>query len=157
MAAPASTDQFFAVTSSNPAVAQVGNEVMISAGNTTGSLEITTEPVNTQTLIAISVSGGGVTHSATLTMNPQAAPTTRSLQVTAGGRAGERVVSNVGGLNVPTGSNQVVQVSPGSVVTLSVASGRDAVWAGACSSKGAKTKTCTLTVNANSPVTANVQ
>jgi hypothetical protein len=38
-----------------------------------------------------------------------------------------------------------------------VASGRDAIWSGACSSGGAKAKTCTLTVNANSSVLANVQ
>jgi hypothetical protein len=157
VAAPASTDQFFAVTSSNPAVAQVGNEVAIPAGSTTGSIDITTEPVQTQTLITITVSGGGVSHSATLTMNPIVAPTTRSLGVTAGGRAGESVISNIGGLKVPTGKTQVVQVPPGSVVTLSVTNGRDAIWAGACSSNGAKTKTCTLTVNADSPVTANVQ
>lgn len=157
MAAAATTDQFFSVTSSNPSVAQIGNEVSIPAGSTRGSASIFTQPVNTQTLVTISVTGGGITRSTTLTLNPQVAPTTRSLQVTAGGRAGERVVSNIGGLNVPTGSNQVVQVPPGSVVTLSVSNGRDAIWAGACSFNGAKTKTCTLTVNADSPVTANVQ
>lgn len=157
MAAPATTDQIFSVTSSNPAVAQVSNQVLIPAGNTTGSVQITTEPVNQQTLITISTTGSGVTKSATLTMNPQVAPTTMSLGVTAGGRAGERVVSSVGGLNVPTGSTQVVQVKPGSVVTLSVASGKAAIWTGACSSNGAKTKSCTLTVNQDSPVGANVQ
>ena len=157
MSAPATTDQTFQVTSSNPAVAQVGNEVFIPAGQTGGQVSITTEPVNVQTLITISVTGGGVTRSATLTMNPQIAPTTRSLGVTAGGRSGERVVSNVGGLSVATGTNGSVQVAPGSVVTLSVASGRDAIWAGDCPSGGAKAKTCTLTVNGNSLVTANVQ
>jgi len=80
-----------------------------------------------------------------------------SLAVTAGGRSGEQVVSNPAGLKVATGSTGSEQVAPGSVVTLSVASGRDAIWGGACSSNGAKTKSCTLTVNANSSVTANVQ
>jgi hypothetical protein len=40
---------------------------------------------------------------------------------------------------------------------LSVSNGRDAVWSGACSSGGNKTKTCTFTLNAASSVTANVQ
>lgn len=36
--------------------------------------------------------------------------------------------------------------------------GRDiAIWSGACSSGGNKTKTCTLTLNSNATVTANVQ
>ncbi|HEX3154988.1 MAG TPA: hypothetical protein VHV32_10200, partial [Candidatus Angelobacter sp.] len=69
----------------------------------------------------------------------------------------ERIVSNPAGLSVATGSTGSTQVAPGTVVTLSVASGRDAIWGGACSSSGAKTRSCTLTVNANSSVTANVQ
>ncbi len=157
MAAPAGTDQFFQVSSSNPTLAQVGNEIMIPAGSTSNGMQITTGLVKTQTVVTISVTGGGVTRSANLTLNPSATPSTMSLGVTAGGRAGERVVSNVGGLSVATGSNGSVQVAPGTVVTLSVASGRDAIWNGACSSNNAKAKTCTLTVNANSPVTANVQ
>jgi len=80
-----------------------------------------------------------------------------SLSVTAGGRSGERVVSNPAGLNVATGATATAQFAPGTSVTLSVASGRDAIWGGACSSGGAKTRTCTLTLNANSSVTANVQ
>jgi hypothetical protein len=157
MAAAATTDQVFQITSSNPAVAQVGNEVLIPSGLVAGQVQITTEPVNVQTVVTISVTGGGVTRSATLTLNPQVAPTTRSLGVTAGGRSGERVVSNVGGLSVATGTNGAVQVAPGSVVTLSIASGRDAIWNGDCTSNNAKAKTCTLTVNGDSLVTANVQ
>jgi predicted secreted protein len=157
MAAAATTDQVFQVTSSNPAVAQVGNEVLISSGLVAGQVEVTTEPVNVQTVVTISVTGGGVTRSATLTLNPQVAPTTRSLGVTAGGRSGEFVVSNLGGLKVATGTNGAVQVAPGSVVTLSVASGKDAIWAGDCSSNNAKAKSCTLTVNGDSLITANVQ
>jgi hypothetical protein len=40
---------------------------------------------------------------------------------------------------------------------LSVTNGRDAIWSGACSSGGNKTKTCTFTLDANASVTANVQ
>ena len=157
MASPSATDQIFQVSSSNPAVAGVSSSVLIPAGRTTGGVSINTAPVSTQTAVTISVSGGGVTRSATLTLNPAAAPTTMSLAVTAGGRSGERVISNPAGLSVATGSTGSPQFAPGTVVTLSVASGRDAIWGGACSSSGAKTRTCTLTLNANSSVTANVQ
>jgi hypothetical protein len=130
---------------------------MISAGSTTGGIIINTAPVSVQTLVTISVSGGGVTRSASLTLNPVVAPTTMSLAVTAGGRGGERVVSNPAGLSVATGSTGSARFAPGTAVTLSISSGRDAIWGGACSSGGAKTRTCTLTLNANSSVTANVQ
>lgn len=157
MAGASTTDQFFQVTSSNPALAQVGNEVMIPAGSTSGGMQITTGLVKTQTVVTISVTGGGVTRSANLTLNPSATPSTMSLQVIAGGRSGERVISNVGGLSVATGTTGSIQVAPGSVVTLSVTNGRSAIWNQACTSNNVPTKTCTLTVNANSPVTANVQ
>ena len=157
MAAPSANDQIFQVTSSNPAVAQVPNSVLIPAGSTAGGVNISTVPVSTQTLVTISVSGGGVTRSATLTLNPPVASTTVSLGVIAGGRKGERIISSPAGLSVATGSNGSAQFAPGTVVTLSVASGRDAIWDDACSSNGAKTKTCTLTVKASSQVTANVQ
>jgi hypothetical protein len=156
-AAASTTDQIFQVSSSNPVVAGVSTSVLIPAGNTHGGVQINTSPVSTQTVVTISVLGGGVTRSATLTLNPVVAPTTRSLAVTAGGRSGEQVVSNPAGLKVATGSTGSEQVAPGTVVTLSVASGRDAIWGGACSSNGAKARSCTLTVNANSSVTANVQ
>jgi hypothetical protein len=42
-------------------------------------------------------------------------------------------------------------------ITLSATNSRDVIWSGACSSGGNKTKTCTLTLNANAAVTANVQ
>jgi hypothetical protein len=157
MATAATTDQIFQVSSSNPAAAGVSNSVLIPAGSTHGGITINTAQVSSQTLVTISVSGGGVTRSATLTVNPAAAPTTRSLAITAGGRSGERVVSNPAGLNVATGTTATAQFAPGTTVTLSVASGRDAIWGGACSSGGAKTRTCMLTLNANSSVTANVQ
>jgi hypothetical protein len=157
MAGAATTDQFFQVSSSNPTLAQVGNEVMISAGSTSAGIQITTALVNVQTVVTISVTGGGVTRTANLTLNPSATPTTRSLSVTAGGRSGEHVVSNVGGLSVATGTTGSVQVAPGTVVTLSVTNGRSAIWNQACTSNNVATKSCTLTVNANSPVAANVQ
>lgn len=157
MAAPSATDQIFQVSSSNPAAAGVSSSVLIPAGSTTGGIIINTAQVSVQTLVTISVSGGGVTRSATLTVNPVAVSKTLSLGVTAGGRSGERVVSNPAGLSVGTGSNATAQFAPGTAVTLSVASGRVAIWGGDCSSGGAKTRSCTVTLNANSSVTANVQ
>jgi hypothetical protein len=157
MAAPSATDQIFQISSSNAAAALTANSVTIPAGSTTGGFFINTAAVSTQTLATISVSGGGVTRSATLTLNPVVAPSTISLAVTAGGRSGERVISNPTGLSVATGSTGNAQFAPGTAVTLSITNGRDAIWSGACSSGGAKAKTCTLTLNANSSVTANVQ
>jgi hypothetical protein len=156
-AAPAATDQIFQISSSNAAASLTANSVMIPAGSTTGGFFINTASVSTQTLATILVSGGGVTRSATLTLNPVVAPNKMSLAVSAGGRSGERVVSNPIGLNVATGSTGGAQFAPGTAVTLSITNGRDAIWSGACSSGGARTRTCTLTLNANSSVTANVQ
>ncbi|MGZ4830458.1 MAG: hypothetical protein ACXV8X_12995 [Candidatus Angelobacter sp.] len=157
MAAPSATDQIFQISSSNAAASLTANSVTVPAGSTTGGFFINTAAVSAQTLVTISVSGGGVTRSATLTLNPVVAPSTMSLAVTAGGRGGERVVSNPAALSVATGSTGSAQFAPGTAVTLSVASGRDAIWGGACSSGGAKARTCTLTLKANSSVTANVQ
>jgi hypothetical protein len=157
MAAPSSIDQIFQITNSNPNVVRIANSVLIPAGSTIGGVTITNALVSTQTLVTISVTGGGVTKSATLTISPTVASSTFSLGVTAGGRSGERIVSSPAGVNVGTGSTAVAQFAPGSVITLSVASGRDAIWSGACSSNGAKAKTCKLTLNQNSSVAANVQ
>jgi hypothetical protein len=157
MAAPSATDQILQISSSNAAASLTANSVTIPAGSTTGGFFINAAAVSTQTLATISVSGGGVTRSATLTLNPVVAPTTMSLAVTAGGRSGEQVVSNPTGLSVATGTTGSAQFAPGTAVTLSITNGRDAIWSGACSSGGAKTRTCTLTLNANSSVTANVQ
>jgi hypothetical protein len=157
MAAASATDQTFQISSSNAAASLTATSLLIPAGSTTGGFFINTAPVSAQTLATISVSGGGVTRSATLTLNPAVAPTTMSLAVSAGGRGGESILSNPAGLSVATGSTGSAQFAPGTAVTLSVTNGRDAIWSGACSSGGNKAKTCTLTLNANASVTANVQ
>jgi hypothetical protein len=157
MAEASATDQTLQISSNNAAASLTATTVLIPAGSTTGGFFINAAAVSTQTLATISVSGGGVTRSATLTLNPAVAPTTISLAVTAGGRSGERVISNPAGLSVATGSTGSAQFAPGTAVTLSITNGRDAIWSGACSSGGNKAKTCTLTLNANSSVTANVQ
>jgi hypothetical protein len=157
MAAASATDQTFQISSSNAAASLTATSLLIPAGSTTGGFFINTAAVSAQTVATISVSGGGVTRSATLTLNPAVAPTTVSLAVSAGGRSGERILSNPAGLSVATGSTGSAQFAPGTAVTLSVTNGRDAIWIGACSSGGNKAKTCTLTLNANASVTANVQ
>jgi opacity protein-like surface antigen len=81
----------------------------------------------------------------------------RTLTVTASGRSGERVTSSPAGINVTVGSSGSATFGSGTSITLSVSGGRDAVWSGACSSGGNKTKTCTLMLNADAAVTANVQ
>jgi hypothetical protein len=157
VAAAASTDQIFSVSSNNPAVTVPGT-VLIPAGSVHGGFNINTSQVSSQTLVTISVSGGGVTQSATLTLNPTApAPSTVNLSVTAGGRQGESVSSTPAGIHATVGSTSTAPFAAGSKITLTVSSGRDAIWSGACSSNGAKAKTCTFTLNTNSTVLANVQ
>ncbi len=55
------------------------------------------------------------------------------------------------------GSSGSASFAAGTSVTLRVSSGREAIWSGACSSGGNKTKSCTFTANANTTVSANVQ
>ena len=90
------------------------------------------------------VCGGGTTSTVPLTL-------------TASGRSGETVSSSPAGLRVAVGSSGAASFATGTLVTLSVSNGRDAVWSGGCSSGGSKTKTCSLTMNAAASVTANVQ
>ena len=157
VASAATTDQIFSLSSNNPAVT-LPSTVLIPAGSLHGGFTINTSQVSTQTLVTISVSGGGVTRSATLTLNPPApAPSTVNLSVTAGGRQGESVSSTPSGIVAAVGTTATAAFPVGTSITLSVSNGRDAVWSGACSSGGNKTKTCTFTLNSSSTVLANVQ
>jgi hypothetical protein len=67
------------------------------------------------------------------------------------------VTSSPAGINVSVASTGSASFNVGTRITLSVTNGRDAIWSGACSSGGNKTRTCTFTLNANASVTANVQ
>jgi hypothetical protein len=155
--APAS-DETLQITNSNPAVATIPGSVIIPAGSTTGGVGIVTSVVTQAAAATISASGGGVTVSANLTVEPPPPPPQNStLLVQATGRTGETVSSSPAGIHVAVGSNQSAQFATGTAVTLSVSDGRDAIWSGACSSGGAKQKTCTLTVNTNLTVNVNVQ
>jgi hypothetical protein len=154
------TDTMFQVASSNPAVASVPNGMMVPAGTTRGGFNIFTSSVSVDTAVTISVSGGGITKSAALLVRPSSSSTTTgtaTLTLTATGRSGETVSSTPAGLKVPVGSTGSASFAAGTSITLSVSNSRDAVWSGACSSNGNKTKTCTFTINGNVVVTANVQ
>lgn len=159
VASPATTDQIFQITSSSPAVTVPGS-VIIPANSTTGGFNISTTPVSTQTAVTISVSGGGVTKSAVLTLNPTTTPAPAqgaTLTVSATGRGGESISSSPAGIRAAVGSSGSASFATGTAITLTVSNGRDAIWSGACSSGGNKTKSCTFTINGNSSVTANVQ
>jgi hypothetical protein len=105
--------------------------------------------------VTISATYNGTTRTASLTVTPPAQ--TATLTVTATGRGGERVTSSPAGIDVPTGSSGSASFAVGTAITLSVSNGRDAIWSGACSSGGNKTKTCTFTLAGTATVTANVQ
>jgi hypothetical protein len=55
------------------------------------------------------------------------------------------------------GSTGSASFNTGTAITLSLTNGRDAIWSGACSSGGNKTKTCTFTLGGAASVTGNVQ
>jgi hypothetical protein len=97
--------------------------------------------------------------SATRRFTPQAPPPGQAvtLTVTATGRSGERVTSNPAGINVSVGTTGSAPFNTGTSITLSVTNGRDAIWSGACSSGGNKTRTCTFILGGPASVTANVQ
>ena len=143
------------LSSSNTAVATVPASVTIAAGSTSATVTVTTSSVTANTPVTITATYNGVSRTTTLTVTPPAQNAT--LTVTATGRAGERVTSSPAGINVTVGSTGSASFAIGTSITLSVSNSRDAIWSGACSSGGNKAKTCTLTLNANASVTANVQ
>ena len=130
----------------------------VAAGATSATFNISTAGVTSSTAVTISGTYSGTTQSATLTLTPPLPPAqTATLTVTATGRSGERVTSSPAGISVATGSSGSASFATGTAITLTVSNGRDAIWSGACSSGGAKTKSCTFTLTAAATVTANVQ
>jgi hypothetical protein len=97
--------------------------------------------------------------SSTRSFTPQAPAggATLTVTVTATGRSGERITSSPTGINVSVGATGSAPFTAGTSITLSVASGRDAIWSGACSSGGSKARTCRFTPGSNATVTASVQ
>lgn len=147
-----------ALSSANPGVVSVPSNVTIAPGVMFANFTATTTAVTASTPVSIGANYNGSTRSTSLTVTaPQSPPQNVSLTVTATGRSGERVTSSPAGLSVGTGTTGSANFASGTSVTLSVTNGRDAIWSGACSSGGAKQKTCRLTLNSAASVSANVQ
>ena len=146
-----------ALSSSNAAAA-VPATVTVTQGATTAAFSIVTSVVTASTPITVTAAAGGVTRTAALAVTPQPQPVqSAALTVAASGRSGERVTSNPAGISVATGSSGSASFTAGASITLSVTNGRAAIWSGACSSGGNKTRSCTFTLNAVATVNANVQ
>jgi hypothetical protein len=62
------------LTSSNPAVAQVPTDVVVNANTSSGTFNVSTKPVTTQTTVTITATWIGITKSTTLTVKPGAPP-----------------------------------------------------------------------------------
>ena len=143
------------LSSSNTAAAAVPASVTVAGGATTATFAVSTSAVGASTPVTITAVYAGVTRTTTLTVNPPGQ--TATLTVAATGRSGERVTSSPAGINVSVGTSGSASFNVGTSITLSVTNGRDAIWSGACSSGGNKTRTCTFALNASASVTANVQ
>ena len=144
------------LSSSNAGAAGVPTSVSVAAGATSATFTVSTSSVSASTAVTVAAAYGGVTRTASLTVNPKPQTSTATLTVTATGRSGERVTSNPTGINVSVGSTGSASFAAGTSITLSVTNSRDAVWSGSCSSGGAKTKSCTFTLNADASVRADV-
>jgi len=166
-AAPAG-GQSVALSSSNPAAAGVPATMTVAGGSQTGVFNITTSAVSADTTVTIFGTSTGTTRSATLTvMAPATSPPppppppppptqTATLMLSVTGRSGVHVTSNPAGLNVVSGSSGSASFNVGTSITLTVGSGRDALFSGACT-KTSKVKSCTFTLNGNASVSVNVQ
>jgi len=146
------------LASSNTSAATVPTSVTVAAGATSATFAAATSPVASNTSATITASYAGTSRTTTLGVTAPAAPTaSATLTVTATGRSGERITSSPSGLDVSVGSTGSASFAIGTQITLTVTNGRDAVWSGACSSGGNKTRTCTFTLSATASVTGNVQ
>jgi hypothetical protein len=164
LAAAATANVSVALSSANPGVAAVPASVVVPTGSQSAVFAISTTAVSASTPVTISASLNGVTKTATLTVTsasppppPPPPPQSATLTVTASGRSGERVSSTPAGISVATGSSGSASFATGTSISLTVSNGRDAIWSGACSSGGNKTKSCTFTLGGNASVSANVQ
>jgi trimeric autotransporter adhesin len=153
---------FVALASSNTVLATVPNGVTIPSGQRSATFSVNTAQVTSTSSVSISATFENVTRSATLTLNPSGSTPppsgqTATLTVSASGRTGERVLSSPSGINVSVGSTGSATFTIGTTITLSVSNGRDAIWSGACSSGGNKTRTCSFKLAGPASVSANVR
>ena len=155
---PAPAGGFTATLSSSDPAATVPPTITVPAGWNSGSVSVSTAVVAAQVNLKIVATAGGITQFGILTINPVAPPVgTATLGVTATGRSGQQIASNPAGINVTVGSSQQASFSVGTAITLSVVTGRSAIWSGACSSGNSDTQSCTFVLNGAASVTANVQ
>jgi hypothetical protein len=154
------------LASSNPSVVAVPRTVRTNfSGQMSAFADVVARTVSAPTQITLTATYGNSSQSAILTVTPPAAPppppppptTQATLALNVTGRSGERVTSNPTGLNVVVGGSGSASFASGTLITLSVSNGRDAIWSGACSSGGSKAKTCRFTLSGNATVAANVQ
>jgi hypothetical protein len=145
------------LSSGNTAVATVPASVTIPAGATSATFAAATSTVAANASVTITATSGAVSRTTTLTVTPSAPSQAATLTVTATGRSGERVTSSPAGINVAVGSTGSASFATGTSITLTISNGRDAIWSGACSSGGNKTRSCTFTFSGNASVTGNVQ
>jgi hypothetical protein len=157
LSAPAPAGGLVVSLSDDSAAATVPTNVTVPAGATTASFTVTTTAVTQATSATISAVLAGLTRTTVLTVNSSSPAQTATLTVSASGRSGERVTSTPAGINVAVGSSGSAPFTTGTSITLSVSNGRDAIWSGACSSGGAKRKSCTFTISGAASVSANVQ
>ncbi len=159
LTAAAPSGGFAVGLSDGSAAVTVPASVTVAAGATTATFSVTTTQVTASTPVTITAAAGGVTRTTTLTVTPPTPPPTSAgaVTVTATGRSGERILSSPTGLSVPVGSSGSASFPVGTRLTLSVSNGRDAIWSGACSSGGSKTRTCAFTLGSTASVTGNVQ
>jgi hypothetical protein len=155
---PAPAGGFTASLSSSDPAATVPPTITVPAGSNSGSVTVSTAVVTAQVNLKIVATAGGVTQFGILTINPVPPPvTTAALTVTATGRSGQQITSNPAGINVTVGSSTQASFNVGTAITLSVVTGRTAIWSGACSSGNRDTQSCTFVLNGAASVTANVQ
>ena len=143
--------------SSSAAVATVPASVTVPAGATSAAFAVSSVPVTVPMSATLRATLGSVTRTATFTVNPAAPGGNVSVTVSASGRSGQRITSSPTGINVAVGSSQTASFVAGRVLTLSVSSDRTAVWSGACSSNGSRSRSCSFNPIGNTSVSANVR
>lgn len=157
LSSPAPVGGFSVALASSTAAASVPASVLVAQGASSATFAIGTGTVSAATTASITGSAAGVTRSATLQISPQVQVQTIALTVSASGRSGERITSSPAGISVLVGSSASASFPAGTSITLSVSNGRDAVWSGACSSSGNRSRSCTFNASTNATVSASVQ
>ena len=140
---------------SSSGAAGVPAVVTVPAGGTGASFTVATSPVGVASTATISAAYAGTTRTAALAVTPAAGLAT--LLVDATGRTGESITSSPAGISVSVGNSQSAGFAVTTSITLTASNGRSAVWSGACSSSGKKTRSCSFVLTGDATVIGNVQ